>query len=202
MQLRPLLFVLATLLVGCNQFTGETKSIHFNSSTPVSKNDETIIISRLREHTPSYSPTYSFTQANGETVVNARGAPPDPEVQYLLSHRGMFVAKSEGGLLWFSQSDIVDAQAGLDDQQRTILRLRLSEQANSRVARITSGTATGLVLAEFDGETLASATVSRPITGGSLQITINKKPAEALLICTILKFGHLSFTPESIKVER
>lgn len=201
MQLRLLLVVLVTLLVGCNRLAGEAKSIRFTAPTSVLKNDEAVIISRLREHTPSFSPTYSITEANGEMVVNAKGAPPDSEIQYLLSHRGMFVARSEGGLPWFSQNDIVDAQAALDNQQRTVLQLKLSEKASARVARITSASAGGLVLAELDGETLASARLSGPITGGSLQITVSKKPAEALLICTILRFGHLSFTPESIKVQ-
>ena len=195
------LIVVSALLAGCNQLLGESKSIHFSSAAPMLKQDESIIATRLREHASSLSPSYSFAHANGQTVVHARGVPPDQSVQFLLKHRGEFEARSANGRPWFSQRDIVDAQAGIDDRQRTVLRLKLSPEAGARVARLSANEVGTVVSAVLDGEVLAAANVSAPIQNGALQLTINKTPNEAVLISTILKTGSLSFAPGSVQVQ-
>lgn len=191
---------LALLLMGCNQILGETKTIRFTSETPVLKEDEAVIASRLREHTSTLSPVVSFAAVDGMTVITAKGSPPDAELQFLLGHRGVFVVRSESGLAWFSQKDIVDAQVGFDDQKRTFLNLKLSADGATRVARLSANSTGTIVFAEFDGERLTSARVSAPIPGGALQLSLNKPPDEAQLISTILRTGSLSFTPKAIEI--
>ena len=198
-RLAPL--ALALLLMGCNQILGEPRTIRFKSEAPVLKEDEAVITSRLREHTSTLYPEVSFATLGGVTVITAQGSPPDAELRFLLGHRGVFVVRSESGLAWFSQKDIVDAQAGFDDQKRTVLNLKLSADGATRVSRLSANGTGTIVFAEFDGERLTSARVSGHIPGGAIQLTLDKPPGEALLISTILRSGTLSFTPEAIQIE-
>jgi preprotein translocase subunit SecD len=200
MKLRIALFVVVALLAGCDQLLGESKSIRFKATAPILKQDETIIFARLREHTSALSPSYTLTQANGQAVVEAKDAPPDATIEYLLSHRGILEVKSDNGQTWFSQKDIVDAVASFDDQQRVVLKLNLSPAAGARVARVSADSAGALVSVEFDGETLTTARVTAPIPDGSLQLPVDKTPDEASLMATILRTGALSFAAESVQV--
>lgn len=193
------LVTLALTIAGCDQIFGETESIRFKASGPVLKEDEAIISARLREHTSTLSPVYSFSTIDGETVMTAKGTQPEASTRFLLAHRGLFQAKSDFGRPWFSQGDIIDAAAGIDEQKRTTLNLRLSAEGTARVARL-SANATGVVItAEFDGEKLTTARVSGPITQGQIQLTVNRTPNETLLISTILNTGALSFAAEAIQ---
>jgi preprotein translocase subunit SecD len=193
--------LLSFSLVGCDKILGESKNIRFTTTGPVLKEDEAIIAARLRDHTSTLAPTYSFANSNGETVIAAKGAPPDDSIKFLMSHRGLFEAKSELGLSWFSNKDIADVTAGFDNQQRTVLNMRLSPDGATRVARLSTDSVGSYITVTLDGEKLTSAIVTSPITQGMMQITLNKKPEETLLISTILKTGVLSTTLEHIRTE-
>jgi preprotein translocase subunit SecD len=200
---RLLVFLpLALSILGCDQILGETTTIRFKATGPVLKTDEAIIIARLREHTSTLSPTHTFSAANGEAVITVKGAPNEVPLHFLLEHRGLFQARSENGRPWFTQSDIVDAVAGFDDQKRTVLNLHLSPEGTTRVAGLSANATGELIVVELDGEKLTSARVSGPIPQGRIQLTLGKSPEEALLISTILKTGALSFTPASVTSQR
>jgi preprotein translocase subunit SecD len=198
--LRLILAVLTVMVAGCNQLVGTAKTIRIGAPVPASAQDHKVIAERLREHTSGFSPTYSISDSAGTVVVQARGAPSDTQTKYLLSRRGLVQAKSEEGVLWFSQSDIVDAVAGFDAQQRTVLNLRLTESAAARVARVSAAAVGKVVVMELDGVPVSIARVSGPITGGMLQLTVNMSPEEASMSGTIIKSGPLSFSPGTVQI--
>jgi len=196
-----LLITLAVLLAGCEQFFGTTKIIHLDATAPMSDQDQKVVVQRLHEHTSTFSPTYNITNSPGKVTILAKGTPDDSSIRYLLSHSGLFRARTEGGVVLFSQDDIVDARAGFDNHQRTALHLKLSKQAGARLAAISSANTGRFLTAEFDGAILTSAKIVEPILEGLLQLTINRSPEEALMISTILRSGPLSFSPTSIQIE-
>ena len=197
---RLVLFFCALALAGCSQLFGETKIIQLEANAPVLKGDENIIAARLRDHTSTFSPAYSFASTGNRATLTARGVPPEASLQFLLRHRGVFEAKSSSSGTWFTNQDIADAQVGLDEKQRTVLYLVLTTEGTARLADVSSRNPGALVLVELDGEELASAQLSGPITGGKLQISLSKTAGDAMLIATILRTGALSFAPSSVQV--
>lgn len=201
MRLRLLAALLLVSLAGCELFVSEPRTIRLAAEAPILKRDESIIAARLTEHTRSWSPRFQMKTGTRELLVQASGSPREREIHYLLSHRGTLVARSASGHPWFSQDDVADARTGFDDQQRTVLNLRLSGRAASEVSRLSAAGVGEVIVVEFDGHPLAAARVSGPISEGALQLTIDRKPEEALLIATILRSGHLSFAPGEVRVE-
>lgn len=201
MRLRVLALLLLASLAGCDLLVAQPRTIRLAAGAPILKQDESIIAARLAEHTPSLSRRFEMKAGTGELLVQASGSPQEGQIHYLLSHRGTLVARSATGRAWFSQDDVVDARAGFDEQQRTVLNLRLSGPAASQVARLSAEGIGQVILVDFDGQPLAAARVSAPIPEGALQLTIDRRPEEALLIATILRSGHLSFVPGDIRVE-
>jgi len=191
---------LLLLVTGCNKIYGEPSSIQINTADQISIKDAAIIEERLRQHATSFSPSFNFNRMAGKTLVEAHGAPPEAAIRFLLSHRGIFEVKAENGDLWFSQKDIVGAVAAFDSEQRPALKLRLSNDAGIRVARLSASYTGSKVSAILDGNILMVATVREPIGNGALMITGVKTTDEALMMTTMLKTGALSFLPESIQV--
>lgn len=192
---------LALALAGCGQLLGETTTIQLKTTAPVLKEDEAVITARLRDHTSTLSPVYSFATTDAGVVITAKGSPPEDSLQFLLRHRGVLEVKSAYGGTWFTNKDVADAQAGIDDRQRPALNLVLTSEAAARVARLSSRSAGAIVVAELDGEQLTSAQISEPIPGGRLQISLGKTPKDAMLIATILRTGALSFATSSVQVK-
>lgn len=192
---------LSFALVGCNQSVGETKNIKFTANGPVLKLDETIVLDRLGEHSANLFSKSSLSKLGEEHVVIVSGAPADASIHFLLAHRGLFEVRSESGLRWFSQKDIVDVAVGFDEMQNTVLKLRLSQAGTARVADLSAGSVGTILVGNLDGEKIISARLSSPITQGNLQFTLNKPVSEAMLISSVLRTGALSFTPEGIHIE-
>lgn len=189
--------LLACSLAGCDVLVGQAKSIHLASSSRLSTEDRDIIAARLREHSSSYYPRYSFRDPGEVTVIEANGAPSDETIRFLLSRRGELQVASQRGKIWFSSSDIADAAAAYEEG-KVWLRLKLREHAGSRLAALSAQEVDRVVEVRLDGETLSIARITAPITTGRLQISLDKHPREALLIATILKNGPLTVVPRAI----
>ena len=81
-----------------------------------------------------------------------------------------------------------------------MLQLQLSPAATARVARLSEHGAGIKRVMALDGEILASATLTSPISQGAVQLRLERPLAQVELICTLLKTGAMSASPQSIRI--
>jgi len=206
-MVRPIALLVAALaLSSCDSPRGEARSIRLVGTSSLSSHDAAVITRRLDPHTPrtlfQRAPQWQFTAAGADTILQADAAPPDERILYLLSRRGVLQAKADDGSLWFTDKDVEDAQAGFDETQRPVLKLKLSRNSGARIAKLSSTNMPRVLVVALDGEALITANVRGTIPDGMLQVTVDRPASDVLLIATILRSGALSYAPGAVQVQK
>lgn len=195
-----LLLVAASGLIGCGELIGVPTTIRLSSAAPLTAQDKDIVAARLRAHAASLVPSYTFALVGSQLELKANGAPPEAQIRMLLSQPGRIEARSEDGPLWFSNADLAEVVAGLDQEQRVVLRVKLVRAASERVSSLSARQVGKVVRITLDGAPLVAARVSGPITEGLFEFTLDKPITEAAMLATILMKGPLGTKIESIEV--
>lgn len=201
MKSRWFIAITFALLCACNQKLPGSKSIRIVGVNNISDQDRLVIQKRLSEGNTSETASYQFHQLEGNVTIEAKLAVDNSDIQYLLGHQGNFRVASAGGLPWFNQKDILQTSVGFDEQQKTLLKLTLTDAAAKRVARLTDTPEDMTVLIMLDGETLSTARLTSPILDGAMQITLDRTPHEAMLIAKLIGSGPLSFQAKDLQIK-
>jgi preprotein translocase subunit SecD len=198
--LHGLVLAAALLLSGCDALQGESRTVRLTTDAPLGARDEAVITARLNEHPSAYFPRYSYGRSGNTTTIVVRGGPSEEVLRFLLSRRGFMEATSESGGVWFSSADVLDAVPGFDAENRPVINLKLGEAGTRRLAE-RSGQGTGTILRILlDGEVIVAARLAGPVTGGMLQVSVNRPAKEVQLISHVLKSGALGAAPRSVEI--
>jgi len=204
--MRATALLLLVLLSGCDELGYvNAPPRHLTVKTESLMDAETaqrVLSARFRQYLPSlFSSMKTERTSDGITFSFERGAPAARVVEYLVSNRGHLVAASADGRVWFTEQDVVDAQAspGLSDDNGLILTLAMPAAARVKRLSAESQSQGQLVRITFDEQLLASPKVHGAVSGRSLRISIKKQLNELSLIATVIRSGTL---PDRVSIVR
>jgi len=192
--------VVALGLAGCDDFSHlgnppQTLVVQVNDPKDV-QTATRVLMSRFGQYRPSIFSSMR-SEATDRTIrfTFERGAPRPDALTFMTTNRGILVARTQSGAIWFQERDVVDAVATYRDGTAQ-LALMLSDEAGARVDKLSRQSVGEIVTVTLDGLELTSARVQEPL-GKRLTVSVSRDPSALVAITYLLRSGPL---PEGVRI--
>ena len=115
---------------------------------------------------------------------------PDSAIQ-TIGKTAMLEFKDEDGNTVLTGTDLKDAQAAIDQNNRNVVNLEFSDEGGKKFADLTMKNVGRKIAILLDGEVLTDPVVNEPILGGRAEISGQRTLEEAQRLAVLLRSGAL-----------
>ena len=151
------------------------------------------VVSIMEKRINELGLTEPIIQREGErrVIIELPGIKdPDAAIQ-TIGKTAMLEFKDEEGNTVLTGTDLKDAQAAIDQNNRNVVNLEFSDEGGKKFADLTMKNVGRKIAILLDGEVLTDPVVNEPILGGRAEISGQRSLDEAQRLAVLLRSGAL-----------